>query len=63
MVAVIGRYVRDIPATASRTVTTYFIYRDTTKYSYAFWCIKTVKMMYIDHDGHIALWFTMMEGQ
>jgi len=32
----IGRYVRDIPATSSVAVTTYFIYRAITKYSWAF---------------------------
>jgi len=36
MAALIGRYVQDIPTTLSGTVTTYFIYRATTKYSWAF---------------------------
>jgi len=36
MAACIGRYVQDILATSSGTVTTYFIYRATTKYSWAF---------------------------
>ena len=36
LAACIGRYVRDIPATSSGTVTTYFIYTATTKYSWAF---------------------------
>jgi len=35
MAAFIGRYVQDIPATASRIVTTYYIYRATTKYAWA----------------------------
>jgi len=35
MAACIGRYVRDILVTSSGTVTTYFIYRSTTKYSWA----------------------------
>jgi len=63
MAACIWRYVCDIPATSSGTVTTYFIYRATTTYSWAIWCIKTVKMMGIDHNGRIAQWLTMMEGQ
>ena len=32
----IGGYVQDIPTTSSGTVTTYFIYRVSTKYSWAF---------------------------
>jgi len=36
MAAFIGRYVQYILATSSGTVTTYFIYRATTKYSWAF---------------------------
>jgi len=36
MAAFIGRYVRDILATSSGTVTTYFISRATTEYSWAF---------------------------
>jgi len=36
MAACIGRYVQDILATYSGMVTTYFIYRATTKYSWAF---------------------------
>ena len=36
MAALIGRYVRDIAATSSMTVPTYFIYRATTNYSWAF---------------------------
>ena len=63
MAAIIGRYVRDIPATSCGTVPTYFIYRATTRYSSAFECKITVKTMYIDYTGHIALWLTMMEGQ
>jgi len=61
--ACIGRYVRDILATSSGTVTTYFIYRATAKYSRAFECIITVITIYIDNNHHIALWLTMMEGQ
>jgi len=63
MAAFIGRYVRDIPATSSGTVTTYLNYTAATKYSWAFQRIRTVQTMYIDHNGHIARWFTMMEGQ
>jgi len=63
MAAFIGRCIQDIPATSSRTVTTHFIYRATTKYSWAFEHTKTVKMMYIDREGHIPLWLTMMDGQ
>jgi len=63
MAAFIGKFVRDIPATSSETVTTYFIYRATTKGSWAFWRTKTVKTMYIDNNGHLPLWLTMMHGQ
>jgi len=63
MAAFIGRYVRDIPATSSGTVTTYFIYRATTKHSWAFYHMMTVKTMYIDNIRHIVLWLTMMKGQ
>ena len=63
MATFIGRYVRDIPATSSGSVTTHFIHRSTTKYSWACNCIKTVKTIYIDHNGHLVLWLTMMEGQ
>jgi len=63
MAAFVGRYVEYILATSSGTVTTYFIYRATTKYSWAIWRIVTVKTMYIDYNRHIALWLTMMEGQ
>ena len=56
-------YVRDIPAASSGTVKTYFIYRATTKYSWAFKGTKAGKTMYIDHNGHMAQWLTMMEGQ
>jgi len=63
MAAFIGRYVRDILATSSGTVTTYFIYRATTKHSWAFWHMMTVKTMYIDNNRHIVLWLTMIEGQ
>jgi len=63
MTACIRRYVRDILATSSGTVTTYFIYRATTKYSWAFWCIITVKTIYIDNNHHITLWLTMMQGE
>ena len=57
--ACIGKYVWDIPTTSSGTVKTYFIYRATTKCSWAFWHTKTVKMMYRDNNGHISLWLTM----
>jgi len=63
MAAFIGKYVWDIPATSSGTVTPYFIYRANTTCSWACWCTTTVKMMYIDHNSHIVLWLTMMEGQ
>jgi len=63
MAACIGRYVQDIPSTSSGTVTTYFIYTATTKYCWAFSHTKTVKTMYIDYKGHIALWLIMIEGQ
>jgi len=63
MTACIGRYVQDILATSSGTVTTYFIYRATTKYSWAFLSIITVKTIYIDNNLHIVLWSTMMDGQ
>ena len=63
MAAFIGRCALDIPATSSGTVTTYFMYRATIKFSWAFYCSKTVKAMNIDHNGHIALWLTMKEGQ
>ena len=36
MEAFIGRYVRYILVTSSKTVTTYLIYRANTKYSWAF---------------------------
>jgi hypothetical protein len=63
MAAFTGRYVRDIPSTSSRTATRYFIYRATTKSSWAFKHTQTVKMMHIDHHSHIARWLTMMKGQ
>jgi len=63
MAICIGRYVRDILATSSRTVTTYFVYRATTSHSWGFWCIITVKTLYIDNNGHIALFLTMMDDQ
>jgi hypothetical protein len=63
MAAFIGRYVRDILATSSGTVTTNFMYRATTKYSWAIYHIITVKTIYIDNNRHIVLWLTMMEGQ
>jgi len=62
MEACICRYVQDISATSSRTVTTYFIYRATTKYTWAFSVENTVKTVYIDNNGHIELWLTMMQG-
>jgi len=63
MAAIISKYVWDIPATSSRTVTTYFLYRASTKSSWAFWNIKTVKTLYIEINGHIVLWLTTMQGQ
>jgi len=63
MAAFIGRYIWDIPATSSMTVTTYFMYRATTKYSWAFYHTKTVKTMYIDRNSHIILWLSLMQGQ
>jgi hypothetical protein len=63
MTAFIGIHVWDILATSSGTVTTYFIYIATTKYSWAFESILTVKTIYIDNNRLIALWLTMMEGQ
>jgi len=63
MAACIGRYVRDIPATSSTKVIMYFIFRGTTKYSWAFECTKAVKTMNIDRNGHIVLCLTVMEGQ
>ena len=45
MAAHIGRYVRDIPATPSVIVSTYFFSRATTTYSWAFWNTKAVKTM------------------
>jgi len=63
MAAGIGRYVRDIPATSSGKVSTYFMYRATTKCPWACWHIKTVKTMYIEKNGHIQLWLTTMQCQ
>jgi len=63
MAAFIGRYVRDIPATSSGTVSSYFSHRAITKCSWAFWNTKTVKTMYIDNNGHITLWLTMIQRQ
>jgi len=63
MAACVGKYVPDIPATSSRTVTPYFIHGATTKCSWAFWWMKAVQPMYIQNNGHIALWLTMMQGQ
>jgi hypothetical protein len=63
MAAFIGRYIQHILPTFSGTVTTYCIYRATTKYCWAFWHIVTVKTMYRENNRHIALWLTMMEGQ
>jgi len=63
MVAFVGRYVQNIPATSSGTVSTDFIPRATTNYSWAFWRTKTVQTVYIDDNGHITLWLTIMEGK
>jgi len=61
--ALICKYVWDIPATSSGTVTYYFICIATTKCSWPFWDTKPVKTMYIDNNDYIALWLTMMQGQ
>jgi len=53
--AFIGRYVLHILGTSSGTVTTYFIYRATAKYSSAFYHIIRGKTMYIDNTCNIAL--------
>jgi hypothetical protein len=63
MVLCIGRYVRDILATSCWTLTPYFIYRATTKYSWCFYCLKTVKRICTDHNRHIVLWLTIIEGE
>jgi len=63
MAAFIGRYVWYISATSCRTVTTYFIHRATNNYSWAIQPTKVVKAMYIDHNGHITLWLTLMEAK
>jgi len=63
MAAFIGKYEWDILAISSRTVTAYFIYRATTKCSWAFWVTKPVKTTYIDNNDHIPLLLTMMQGQ
>jgi len=63
MASFIGKYVRDIPATSSGTVTTHIISSATTKCSWALWYIKTVKMRYIVSHGHIVLWLTMIQVQ
>ena len=57
------KYVQDIPTTSSGTLTTNFIHRAATECSWAFWCTRTVKTMYIDNNSHIALWSTMIQGQ
>ena len=62
MAVFIGKYVREIPATSSGTVTTYFIYSATTKSCWAFCCTKTAKTMYMENHGHIELCWTMMQG-
>jgi len=61
--AFIYKDVQDIPATSSRTVTTYIIYRATTMCSWAFWRTESVKTMDIENTGHIVLGLTMMHGQ
>jgi len=63
MAEFIGKYVQDIPATSSRVVTTYLIFRATTQCSWAFWWTETVETMYIDNYGQIVLWLSMMQGQ
>jgi hypothetical protein len=55
MAAYIGRDFQDIPTLSSGIVTTYFIYRAMTKYSWAIQCIKTVKIRYINHNRDIVL--------
>ena len=59
----IGRLARDILATASGTVTMYFIYNTTTKCSWAFYHPKTGKTMYINNNGHIVVWLPIMQCQ
>ena len=63
LAALLGKYVQNIPATSSWTVTPCFIYRATTKCSWAFWLTKPVKMMYMDNHDDIAQWLTMMQAQ
>jgi len=63
MAAIRGLYVWDIPVTFCGKVMTNFIYGATTKCSWASWRTKTVNIMYIENNRHIALWLTMMHGQ
>jgi len=55
MAEFMGRYVWNMPTTSSGTVKTDFIRRATTQYLWAFKRTKTVKTMYIENNGHIAL--------
>jgi len=63
LAAYIGTWARNIPATASGTVTTYLIYKATMEFSSAIQSTKIVKTMYMHNNGHIALWLTIMQGQ
>jgi len=63
LTAAVGRWARDIPTTASWTVTTYFIYNAATHSSWAFEPMNIVKMLYCDNHSCIACWLPMMKGQ
>jgi len=58
-----GRYVQNVLATSSGTVTTHVIHRATSKYSWAFYFTETVITKQIDHIHPITLYLTIMEGQ
>jgi len=63
MTPIMSKLIRDISATSSWTVTTYWIYRATSKCCWPFWPTKQVKTTYIDNNDHIVLWLTMIQGQ
>jgi len=63
LAAVIGRWVRDVCATASQTFTNWFIFKAVIQCSWGFWPMKAVKTLYIDSHSHNALWITMMRGR
>jgi len=44
-------------------ITTQFIIKAATQWFRVFWPIKPVKTSYIDFDGQIAHWLTMMQGR